>query len=184
MGALCPQDPMRPGPLKIPVSVLVVIHTPALEVLMIRRADGGEHRQAGRQLGRGHAHFGFRLGVKEGQVVARGRNRDLLPALVDVLKASDRIAAPRRHCGAGLVDAVPHSFGLRNGVVPHGRMPGREQDQGIRTSASCCVTHRCRAAHAVTDQNDPLGTVVQQGLHMGRNLCHGGIPAPLQIAPA
>ncbi len=45
MGALCPQDPMRPGPLKIPVSVLVVIHTPALEVLMIRRADGGEHWQ-------------------------------------------------------------------------------------------------------------------------------------------
>jgi len=36
---------MRPGPLKIPVSVLVVIHTPALEVLMIRRADGGEHWQ-------------------------------------------------------------------------------------------------------------------------------------------
>jgi len=36
---------MRPGPLKIPVSVLVVIHTPALEVLMIRRTDGGEHWQ-------------------------------------------------------------------------------------------------------------------------------------------
>ncbi len=36
---------MRPGPLKIPVSVLVVIHTPALDVLMIRRTDGGEHWQ-------------------------------------------------------------------------------------------------------------------------------------------
>ena len=37
---------MRPGPLKLPVSVLVVIHTPALEVLMIRRADAGEHWQS------------------------------------------------------------------------------------------------------------------------------------------
>lgn len=31
---------------KIPESVLVVIHTPALEVLLIRRADGGEHWQS------------------------------------------------------------------------------------------------------------------------------------------
>ena len=31
---------------KIPESVLVVIHTPALDVLLIRRADGGEHWQS------------------------------------------------------------------------------------------------------------------------------------------
>lgn len=39
-----------PGPLlrpfKIPESVLVVIHTPALEVLLIRRADAVEHWQS------------------------------------------------------------------------------------------------------------------------------------------
>lgn len=33
-------------PFKIPQSVLVVIHTPALEILLIRRADGGEHWQS------------------------------------------------------------------------------------------------------------------------------------------
>ena len=33
------------GPFKIPESVLVVIHTPALDVLLMRRADGGEHWQ-------------------------------------------------------------------------------------------------------------------------------------------
>ena len=33
-------------PYKIPQSVLVVIHTPALEVLLIRRADGSEHWQS------------------------------------------------------------------------------------------------------------------------------------------
>ena len=31
----------RPGPWKLPVSVLVVIHTAALDVLVIRRADAG-----------------------------------------------------------------------------------------------------------------------------------------------
>jgi len=31
---------------KIPESVLVVIHTPALDVLLIRRADSGEHWQS------------------------------------------------------------------------------------------------------------------------------------------
>lgn len=31
---------------KIPESVLVVIHTPALDVLLIRRADAGEHWQS------------------------------------------------------------------------------------------------------------------------------------------
>ena len=31
--------PIPPRPFKIPVSVLVVIHTPALEVLLIERAD-------------------------------------------------------------------------------------------------------------------------------------------------
>ena len=31
---------------KLPESVLVVIHTPALEVLLMRRADGGEHWQS------------------------------------------------------------------------------------------------------------------------------------------
>ena len=33
-------------PFKIPESVLVVIHTPALDVLLIRRADGGAHWQS------------------------------------------------------------------------------------------------------------------------------------------
>lgn len=33
-------------PFKIPQSVLVVIHTPALEVLLIRRADAQEHWQS------------------------------------------------------------------------------------------------------------------------------------------
>ena len=33
------------GAFKIPESVLVVIHTPALDVLLMRRADGGEHWQ-------------------------------------------------------------------------------------------------------------------------------------------
>ncbi len=33
-------------PFKIPESVLVVIHTPALDVLLIHRADGGEHWQS------------------------------------------------------------------------------------------------------------------------------------------
>jgi dATP pyrophosphohydrolase len=33
-------------PHKIPQSVLVVIHTPALEVLLIRRADGQDHWQS------------------------------------------------------------------------------------------------------------------------------------------
>lgn len=33
-------------PFKIPQSVLVVVHTPACEVLLIRRADGGEHWQS------------------------------------------------------------------------------------------------------------------------------------------
>ena len=33
------------GVFKIPESVLVVIHTPALDVLLMRRADGGEHWQ-------------------------------------------------------------------------------------------------------------------------------------------
>ena len=33
------------GLFKIPESVLVVIHTPALDVLLMRRADGGEHWQ-------------------------------------------------------------------------------------------------------------------------------------------
>lgn len=33
-------------PFKIPESVLVVIHTPALEVLLIRRADGQAHWQS------------------------------------------------------------------------------------------------------------------------------------------
>ncbi len=37
---------MDPGPFKLPVSVLVVIHTPAREVLLIRRADAGEHWQS------------------------------------------------------------------------------------------------------------------------------------------
>ncbi|MDF1484248.1 hypothetical protein PY257_03475 [Ramlibacter sp. H39-3-26] len=35
-----------PHPFKIPESVLVVVHTPALDVLLIRRADGGEHWQS------------------------------------------------------------------------------------------------------------------------------------------
>lgn len=35
-----------PRPFKIPESVLVVIHTAALDVLLIRRADGGEHWQS------------------------------------------------------------------------------------------------------------------------------------------
>lgn len=35
-----------PRPYKIPQSVLVVIHTPALEVLLIRRADGDAHWQS------------------------------------------------------------------------------------------------------------------------------------------
>ena len=34
------------GPFKIPQSVLVVIHTPALEVLLIRRADAEEYWQS------------------------------------------------------------------------------------------------------------------------------------------
>ena len=33
-------------PFKIPQSVLVVVHTPALDILLIRRADGGEHWQS------------------------------------------------------------------------------------------------------------------------------------------
>ncbi|MES2610350.1 MAG: dihydroneopterin triphosphate diphosphatase [Pseudomonadota bacterium] len=33
-------------PFKIPMSVLVVVHTPALDVLLIHRADGGEHWQS------------------------------------------------------------------------------------------------------------------------------------------
>ncbi len=35
-----------PRPFKIPESVLVVIHTPALEVLLLKRADGGDHWQS------------------------------------------------------------------------------------------------------------------------------------------
>lgn len=35
----------HPTPFKIPESVLVVIHTPALDVLLMRRAGGGEHWQ-------------------------------------------------------------------------------------------------------------------------------------------
>ena len=35
-----------PAPYKIPESVLVVIHTPALEVLLIRRADTSAHWQS------------------------------------------------------------------------------------------------------------------------------------------
>ncbi len=35
-----------PRPFKIPESVLVVIHTPALEVLLLERADGGDHWQS------------------------------------------------------------------------------------------------------------------------------------------
>ena len=37
--------PGQPGPrpFKLPESVLVVIHTAALDVLLMRRADGGEH---------------------------------------------------------------------------------------------------------------------------------------------
>ena len=35
-----------PGGFKIPESVLVVIHTPALEVLLIHRAGGGDHWQS------------------------------------------------------------------------------------------------------------------------------------------
>ncbi|MDD0816369.1 dihydroneopterin triphosphate diphosphatase [Curvibacter sp. HBC28] len=35
-----------PRPFKIPESVLVVIHTPALEVLLIQRADADEHWQS------------------------------------------------------------------------------------------------------------------------------------------
>lgn len=37
---------MIPPVYKIPESVLVVIHTPALEVLLIRRADAGTHWQS------------------------------------------------------------------------------------------------------------------------------------------
>lgn len=37
---------MAERPFKIPLSVLVVVHTPALDVLLIRRADGGEHWQS------------------------------------------------------------------------------------------------------------------------------------------
>lgn len=38
---------MQPNrPYKIPLSVLVVIHTPALEVLLIRRADASRHWQS------------------------------------------------------------------------------------------------------------------------------------------
>jgi len=35
-----------PRPFKLPQSVLVVIHTAALDVLLIRRADAGEHWQS------------------------------------------------------------------------------------------------------------------------------------------
>lgn len=37
---------MPARPFKIPLSVLVVIHTPALEVLLIRRADASRHWQS------------------------------------------------------------------------------------------------------------------------------------------
>ena len=37
---------MSHPPFKLPISVLVVIHTPAREVLLIRRADAGEHWQS------------------------------------------------------------------------------------------------------------------------------------------
>lgn len=37
---------LMPRPFKIPLSVLVVIHTPAREVLLIRRADGSDHWQS------------------------------------------------------------------------------------------------------------------------------------------
>jgi dATP pyrophosphohydrolase len=37
---------MKPRPFKIPESVLVVIHTAALDVLLIRRTDAGEHWQS------------------------------------------------------------------------------------------------------------------------------------------
>ena len=42
-----PEQPEQPDPrpFKLPESVLVVIHTPALDVLLMRRADGGEHWQ-------------------------------------------------------------------------------------------------------------------------------------------
>jgi dATP pyrophosphohydrolase len=36
-----PEPPLESGLFKIPQSVLVVIHTPALEVLLIRRTDAG-----------------------------------------------------------------------------------------------------------------------------------------------
>jgi dATP pyrophosphohydrolase len=36
----------RQQPYKLPESVLVVIHTPALEVLLIRRTGGQEHWQS------------------------------------------------------------------------------------------------------------------------------------------
>ena len=36
----------EPRPPKIPLSVLVVIHTAALDVLLIRRADAPEHWQS------------------------------------------------------------------------------------------------------------------------------------------
>ncbi|RUP23780.1 MAG: dihydroneopterin triphosphate diphosphatase [Curvibacter sp.] len=37
---------IEPRPYKIPESVLVLIHTPDLQVLLIRRADAGEHWQS------------------------------------------------------------------------------------------------------------------------------------------
>ena len=43
---LTPPGSATQRPFKIPESVLVVIHTPALDVLLLRRADGGEHWQS------------------------------------------------------------------------------------------------------------------------------------------
>ena len=41
-----PPEPLAPRPPKVPESVLVVIHTPALDVLLIRRADANDFWQS------------------------------------------------------------------------------------------------------------------------------------------
>ena len=41
-----PMERMEPRPFKLPESVLVVIHTPALQVLLIRRTGGEGHWQS------------------------------------------------------------------------------------------------------------------------------------------
>ena len=76
---------MRPGPLKIPVSVLVVIHTPALEVLMIRRTDGGEHWQCvtgSRDATDADLHHTAWREVGEETGIACGPGTDLHPGLL------------------------------------------------------------------------------------------------------